>query len=224
MHVSRLRMARPSWRDPLVRTGTIAAGTIVVAGVGAQLVDYGVYDLRIRALDSNADGSLVELLASAALIGAAVGAWLLALRRTGRAAEIALAGALTLLALDRVLGLHEHVPHWRLTYLPILGGTALGLVVVARRDEGLSVTAMVGGLLLLGCSLFLHELGDWLAARLGAAPASWPYQLKVGLKHGTEAAGWVVVCLALGHGVAARQRGEPARRVPTRRARMQARG
>jgi hypothetical protein len=207
-----------------VRTGTIAAATIVVAAVGAQLLDYGVYDLRVRALDSNADGSLVELLTSAALLGAAVAAWLLARRRVGQAAEIAVAGGLTLLALDRVLGIHEHVPHWRLTYLPILGATALGLVVVARRDEGVAMTAMAGGLLLLGCSLFLHELGDWLAARLGAAPASWPYQLKVGLKHGTEAAGWVLVCLALCHGVAARQRGAPRRRLPTRRARIHARG
>jgi hypothetical protein len=197
MRLARQPLAGPSGRHRVVSIGTIAAGTIVVAGVAAQLVDYGVYDLSVRALDSNAEGSVVERVADAALLAASVGAWLLARQRARPAAEIALAGALTFLALDRLLGLHDHVAHWRLLYLPILAGTALGLLGVARRNDRVAVTLLVAGLLLLGCSLLLHELGDWLAARLGAAPNTWLFQLKVGLKHATEAAGWVLVALAL---------------------------
>jgi hypothetical protein len=220
----RHRMAGRSRSDTVTRVGAVAAAGIVVAGVAGQLTDYGLYHLRIRALDSASDGAIIGLVADAGLMGACAGAWLLALRRSPRAAEVALSSALTFLALDRVLGFHEHLSQWRLVYLPVLGATVLGLAVVGARLERVAVSVLVAGVLLLSFSLFLHELGEWLMTRLGAAPDSWLYQLKVGVKHGTEAAGWVLVALGLGHGARTRERTEPRRRVPTRRAGVPTRG
>jgi hypothetical protein len=156
-----------------------------------------------------------------ALVAACAAAWLLALRRSLRAPQVVLAALLTFLGLDAVLGLHEHVAHSRLVYLPILAATVLAIGVVAAAGlERVAVRVLIAGVLLLSASLVLHMLGEWLMARLGATPESSVYRLKVGLKHGTEAAGWVLVALSLGHGAIRRPRG----RGLTRRAGMPTRG
>jgi hypothetical protein len=185
---------------PVARIGAIAAATLVGAGVAAQLIDYGLYDLRIRALDSNAEGAILELLGDAALLGAAVAAWFLAMWAPRRAAKVALSVVLTFLAVDRLVGLHEHVPHWRVVYLPILVATLVGLAAVARDLKPAAVRLLIGGVVLLSASLVLHELGEWLMARLGAVPDGWVYQVKLAVKHGTEASGWLLVALGLAHG------------------------
>jgi hypothetical protein len=141
--------------------------------------------------------SSTELLGDVALIAAALAAWRLAVRHRGRRAPAALAVLLTFLALDHATGLHDRVPHWRLVYLPLLAATFLALVVVADGGSSAGRRLVLTGLVLLGGSLVLHEIGGWLIARAGAAPDGWVFQLKVGVKHGTEVAGWVLVALGL---------------------------
>ena len=80
------------------------------------------------------------------------------------------------------------------------------------------------GIALLAASLALHEIGGWLMDRLGVVPDSWAFQIKLALKHGTEAAGWFLV--ALGLATAWRSRGADGAqdaRVP-RRSRALVRG
>jgi hypothetical protein len=217
--------ARRVLSDRLARIGAVAALTLVVGGVVGQLVDYGVYDLRLRALDSARDGALAAVVTGAGLLAACAAAGALALAdRAARRSELALAGALAFLALDRLLGLHHHIREWRLVYLPVLAATLLALAVVGRGLGRGAVTVLIGAVCLLSFSLVLHGLGDWIMARLGEPADSWAFQLKVGLKHGTEAAGWVLVALALGDAARRRQRGARRRRAPAGRTGVPTRG
>jgi hypothetical protein len=47
--------------------------------------------------------------------------------------------------------------------------------------------------MLLLASLAIHVLGPSAVRALGWGPDSWAYQIKVGLKEGTELAGWVLL-------------------------------
>jgi len=192
--------ARGPAREPAARFGAFAAAALICAAVATQRVDYGVYDLRVRALDSNADGAILERLGDAALLAAAVAAAFLAAHPPRRATTVGLSLLLAFLAVDRLVGLHEEVSHWRVLYLPIVAATLLALAAVAGDLRPAGVRLLLGGILLLAFSFVLHELGAWLMVRLGAAPDGWAYQLKVGVKHGTEVAGWLLVALGIALG------------------------
>jgi hypothetical protein len=216
---------RPTVGDRLTKVGAAAAFTVVAAGVVSQLVDYGVYDLRIRLLNSANGEAVMNILVGAGLLAACAAALVVALaRRPVRRPDVALAVALGFLVLDRLLGVHHHVPRWRVVYLPILAGTLLALALVQLRLAREARALLVAAMLLLGFSLVLHELGDWLMARIGEAPHSWAYQLKVGLKHGMEAAGWILVAVVLGAAARARERGPRHHSAPTGRAGVRTRG
>jgi phage shock protein PspC (stress-responsive transcriptional regulator) len=196
----------------LTKVGVLATILIVLAGSAAQLINYGFFDQRIQALDSRSDGGVFGAIGDIALAAAAVSAWLVAARvRSERSVAGVLAGLLTFLAVDKAVRLHDHIPHWLAVYLPVLFGSFVCLVAVARDipgrprrrvDRGVGrvvVDRLIGvGLLLLIFSFLLHLFGERLLLVLGVSNTTGlAYQVKAVVKHGTEVAGWLLIALGL---------------------------
>jgi hypothetical protein len=118
------------------------------------------------------------------------------------AAEVALPALLTFLAADKTFRLHDHVPHWLVLYLPLLGAAFGCLVVVGRRLSPRCLRLIVAGLALLAGSFLVHLCGEWFLSAVGASPSTgWPVQVKAAVKHGSEVAGWLVIALGLAAGL-----------------------
>jgi hypothetical protein len=197
--------------DRFTRIGVVATILIALATSAAGLIDHGL-DLNVPVLDSASDGGVFGALVDVAVGAAAASAWLVVARaRSARSVATVLAVLLTFLAVDQVSGLHNHVPHWLAFYLPLLLASFVCLVAIARGLPGLPrvrtgqgaadavVERLVGvGLVVLVFSFFLHLFGERLLAGLDvASPAGWAYQVKAVVKHGTEAAGWLLIALGL---------------------------
>jgi hypothetical protein len=180
------------------------AGGALALVVTTHLVDFGVFDLRIRPLDSSYEWSWSHVAATGAFAaGAAIGAigWRRAAGR--RRAWLAGSALFGLLFVDNVTRFHAHVTAWPVIYAPLLGALFLAIVAVAWETElAPTVAAGVG---LLGASLAIHVFGHELVRALGWGPRSWPYEVKVALKEGTELAAWTLLVPALG-GLALRSR------------------
>jgi hypothetical protein len=87
--------------------------------------------------------------------------------------------------------LHTHIGFWPVLYAPLLVGLTAAVWRVARGTSEEAVIA--AGLLTLFASLAIHVLGPHVVHALGWGVDSWAYQVKVGLKEGTELGGWVLV-------------------------------
>lgn len=175
-----------------------AAALLALAVESAtHLVDFGVYDLRVKLMDSASEWSYSHLLATLAFaIGAAAG---LAGARAGarpRRAWIGVAALFALLLADNVTRVHNHVPHWPLVYAPILLGLSVCIITAARGTD-MAVLAWVG-LGTLAASLTIHVFGPGFLRLFGWGPQTWAYEIKVALKEGSELAGWVLLvpCVA----------------------------
>lgn len=171
----------------------IAALTIEIA---THLLDFGLWDLRVRLLDSGYEWSwshVVSTLAGAAgalaCVRAAVGG------PSRRRAWAVTASLLGVLVLDNVTRMHENVPAWPIVYGPIL--VALGLAII-QAVAGTSAARLAHvALALLAASLVIHVIGPHVVRLFGWDTTSWAYQVKVALKEGTELAGWVLLVPAL---------------------------
>jgi hypothetical protein len=197
--------------DRFTRLGVLVTIAVVVAGSAAELVNYGFFGRRIQALDAASDGGVFGAVGDIAIAAAAVSAWILAARVRSARSVAVLAGLLTFLAADQVTDLHDHISHWLAFYLPVLAATFAGLVAVARglsgrlqfrNDRGTGrpgTDRVIGtGLLLLAFSFLAHLSGERLLLELRAAsPTGLAYQIKAVVKHGTEAAGWLLIALGL---------------------------
>jgi hypothetical protein len=189
-----------------VRTGVAAIVVIVAAGSAAQLIDFGFYDLRIAALNSAADGGVFGVVGDLSLSAAALAAWLVLVRTRDQAATtIVLPPLLTFLAVDKTMHLHDHIPHWLVLYLPLLGVTFAVLASVARRLPVPESRLIWTGLVLLAASFVLHQYGERLLQVFDASVTGWAYQIKAVVKHGAEVAGWLLVALGLGAGTRGRR-------------------
>jgi hypothetical protein len=197
--------------DRFTRIGVIATILIVLAASAAEFIAHGL-DLNIPVLDSASDGGVFGALVDVSVGAAAASAWLVAARaRSAGSVATVLAVLLTFLAVDQLTGLHDHVPHWLAYYLPLLLVSFVCLVAIARGLPGLPRVRtgqgaadavverlVVAGLVVLVFSFLLHLFGERLLAGLGASsPAGWAYQVKAVVKHGTEAAGWLLISLGL---------------------------
>jgi hypothetical protein len=99
-----------------------------------------------------------------------------------------------------VLGTHhlgESLPHWQLLLLPPLGLTLVLLWRAAAELDSLTGRVLRSGCVLLVIAFGLHVFGALVLKRLGVAVDSWPYQVKVALKEGSELSGWLVIASAL---------------------------
>jgi hypothetical protein len=186
------RGEKPRARQAPLRPWLVGAGVVVAVELTTHLVDFGAEDLRIRLLDSAYEWSWSHLVATAAFATAAVLGFAGAHRSAGhRGAWRAIGGLFAFFFVDNVTRLHEHFAHWPAVYAPLLGMLMLSLAVVARDSDQQRI--VVGALTLLLASLAIHVLGPSAVRALGWGPDSWAYQIKVGLKEGSELAGWVLL-------------------------------
>jgi hypothetical protein len=170
----------------------------VLAGTAAQLIGYGFFHGRVPALDSASDGGLFGLVGDISIAAATVAAWMVLLRmRPVGLAMVVLPPLLTFLTVDKVVRLHDQIPHWLLFYLPVLAVAFFAVVAVARRLSPRCVRLTAIGLALLIGSFGLHQYGEWLLYHLGGSDTGWLVQVKAVVKHGLEVAGWFLVALGL---------------------------
>jgi hypothetical protein len=173
----------------------LAAAALVMA---TQLLDFGAWNLRVRALDASYEWSWSHVASTTCI---AVGTVLCAAgatragaggrRRAWRAAAVLMA----VLLADNVTRLHEHVPHWPVVYAPIVVGLGVAMAAVAAGRRGARLVHAAVALLCL--SLVIHVAGPKAVSALGWSPTSLAFQVKVALKEGTELAGWVLLLAGL---------------------------
>jgi hypothetical protein len=108
---------------------------------------------------------------------------------------------LTFLTVDKVVRLHDHIPHWLVFYLPVLAATFVAAAAVARGLSPRCVRLAATGLALLIGSFALHQYGEWLLYHLGGSDTGWLFQVKAVVKHGLEVAGWLLIALGLAVGL-----------------------
>jgi hypothetical protein len=164
---------------------------------GGQLIDFGLFHLNLRIIDSNHHKSVfgaASLIAQAAAAGAIV---LRAARPSPvRLAWILLGGLVALLVVIRAL-LKYHL--WLL-----LGPVAVIFVLLCwlvSRDPRAVQMIVLRSLILLVCSFALHVVGP--TADTGHwGERSWIFQLIAIIKHGAELAGWILMATGMLAGAA----------------------
>jgi len=167
--------------------------------VVTNLVDFEADEERIGLLNANLASSWSHrATAGALLLGgglAAFRAWHAPRRRRWWGAT---AAALVFLFVVEVSPAHvqvDRLSYGKLIYVPLL---ACLVVCVLRLVEGSEqVTEMRVALAALAGSYAIHVLGPDAVRALGWGTDSWAYQVKVGLKEGTELSGWLLLVLAL---------------------------
>jgi hypothetical protein len=188
--------------DRLLAIGVGATIALAAAGAAAQFIGYGAYGMGIRWLDSSADGGLFGAIGDAALATAAIASCVMLARTHRRSvATIALPPLLIFLAVDKVVRLHDEVPHWPVLYLPLLGAAGAALLGVATRLPVRERRLVRLGVALLTASFLVHLVGEPLVRELGASPGGLPYQLKAVGKHSAELAGWLLCAVGMAVGV-----------------------
>jgi hypothetical protein len=189
----------PPAGDRMTRTivvGLLVTFTLVALQAVSQLIDFSVFNLRLRAFNSDKHDSvfgLASLLAQMAVAAASV--WRGRRVERHRRAWFALGALVTGLVLVR-------------------GLTAFNAAVVAAplacvfwlvcwltwRDRGAVRAVVWAGLILMVISLVLHKVG--LAADASnASDYTWAYQLTGVVKHGCELAGWMLVATGIAAGL-----------------------
>lgn len=178
--------------------GVIAGGLLVTAAVvsgqaASQWIDFRVFHLGLRLLDSNHHASIfggLSLLAQACAVAAII---LHGCRSDGnRLLWLLLGVVVAVLLVMRVFTAYEPA-----TIIP-------GVVVIVAllgwltSHEPVAVRLVIAAsIALLGCSFVLHSVGlqsDAAAPQLNDALA---YQLTGIVKHGSELAGWMLLATGL---------------------------
>jgi hypothetical protein len=176
------------------RTVTVVVAALALGVVlGAHLLNFGAWGGRYGLLDAADEWSLSHILATLAFAAGAVICTLYAVAAAGPRREWAFSAVIfALLLADNLTRLHEHLAAWPALYAPLLGALCITLLrATASRPAAIVVRA---GIALLAASLVVHVLGHEVVERvMGWGPEAWGYQIKVGLKEGTELAGWALL-------------------------------
>lgn len=175
------------------------AGIAGLAVILTNMIDFEADDLRVRVLNANLDSSWSHRATAGILAAGAVIALRTAWRTVrGRMLWGATAAMMILLFVVEISPLHvqvDRLSYGKLIYLPLL----VGLVgCVCGLSAGSPLVALVrAGLAALVVSYGVHLFGAHVVNALGWGAGTWVYQLKVGVKEGTELGGWLLLVLAL---------------------------
>jgi hypothetical protein len=170
----------------------VLAGIAAALVVATNLIDFGADHEHVRILDAAAEWSWSHILATVAFAAGSLAGGLGA--RAGgsrRGAWQAIGLLFGVLLLDNVTRLHTHISFWPALYAPLLLGLSVAIWRVARGTR--ESVFVLAGLATLFVSLGIHVLGPHIVHAFGWGTGSWAYQVKVGLKEGTELAGWTLV-------------------------------
>jgi hypothetical protein len=177
------------------------AGLFVLAAAGfvavlvTHLIDFGSEHLRITVLDAGSSSSwshgVIAAMLAAATAVAVVGAWR---SETHPTLWGVAAGILGFLTVDELSSLHAQIDQisWgKAIYAPILLALAVCLWMVDDRSS--QAFALRAGLATLFVSFAIHLFGPHVVHALGWGDNTWADQIKIGLKQGTELAGWLLI-------------------------------
>lgn len=168
----------------------MAAGAVAIAATTAQLIDFGVYDQRLQALNMMTHTSVFGIVSLVALAVAAVASLAAAVR--GRERRFALLSGLLAVLLALRIAQPSHV---LLLALPVSTGALLLLWTAA--PSGAARRVLRDGCIVLVVAFVAHGVGAAIVSWLGLGPQTWAYQLKALIKHSGELAGWILVAAAL---------------------------
>jgi uncharacterized membrane protein YfbV (UPF0208 family) len=176
----------------VIRAGLLLTLAAVIAQAAAQSIDFGVYSLRVTALDSNVHGSIFGVISIVAQ-GASAVAMVVRARTASQprvwALLAAVVGALTVVRI---------VTSYNAAVLIVPVAVVFVLVWQLTADDPVEARMVVrAGLLLLVFSFVVHAVGPKLVTALGYSVNSWPYEIKSMLKHGSEMAGWMLLAVGL---------------------------
>jgi hypothetical protein len=178
--------------DRVVTAAIRLAAVLALALAVAQFVDYGVFDLRIRALNSNTHASVfgaVSLIVNLAAVSLAIS---LAARVRSRALLL-LAGALAVMLALRV----TKAPHIVVVSLPFTGTALLILWRQAGQAAQRERRAIRAGCSFLVLSFAIHASELISRAPFALDADSWAYQVRCVFKHDAELAGWILISAGL---------------------------
>jgi hypothetical protein len=180
----------------VTRVAVLGVALLVMAAMAAHLIDFGVYDLRVRAMNAGLGTSLVARVGPAALL-LALGASIVLARSSRRVSIRALPFTLAIVLLLATQHLGESIPYWQLLLLPPLGLTLAVLWHVAANLSPSTGRVLRTGCVLLVIAFGLHVFGAPILRHLGFGVDTWPYQVKVAFKEGAEISGWMLIAVGM---------------------------
>jgi hypothetical protein len=206
--------------NPPIAGAVLAAIVLSAANAVAQSIDFGVFDLRFQALNSNTHASIfgiVSLIACALTVVASV----IFAKKTQRLSGAVLSCMLAVLLVLRIW----NPPNVLMLALPF---TAITLVMLWRVATGGTRGIVRGGCLLLVASFVIHAAETKTFGLIVLNPDSWAYQIRCVVKHDAELSGWILIAVGLlylalerrppseiEHGAWKRERSQPTNRPVT---------
>ena len=180
----------------VILIGLLVTIAMVAVQAASQVLDFSVFDLRIRALNSDKHDSVfgvASLLAQMAVAAASV--W------RGNRVERHRWAWFGLGALVAGLVLIRGLTTFNASALALpLACVLLLLCWLTWRDPGAARAVVWAGLMLMVTSLLLHKVG--LAADSStASDYTWAYQITGMVKHGAELAGWMLLTTGIIAGI-----------------------
>ena len=184
----RARQLANAGRGKASRPGLLVTAGLVALQAASQVIDFSVFDLRLRALNADKHDSvfgIASLLAQAAVSGASL--W------RGSRYERHRWGWLALGALVAMLVIVRGLFTFNAAVLAVPLAYVLGLLCwLTWRDDRVARAVVWAGLVLMATSLLLHKVGLEADTSL-ASDYTWAYQITGVVKHGAELAGWMLV-------------------------------
>lgn len=192
-------LSRRTREAALARASLGVAATAFAAVLVSHLIDFGADDLRVALFNAESDGSWSHVLTAVVVVGATL-ITLAGARRVARHASLwtISAAILAFISVDEISSLHARIDamSWgKLVYAPILA--VLCVCLWRLSDRTARSLTLRAGIVTLIVSFGIHVFGPHIVSALGFSQDSWLYQIKVGLKQGTESAGWILVLLGL---------------------------
>lgn len=180
----------------IIVIGLLVTVALVALQAVTQAIDFSVFNLQIRAFNSDKRDSvfgLASLLAQAAVAAACV--W------RGRQVERRRRAWFALGALVGALVIIRGLTTFNATALAVPLVCVFWLLCwLTWRDRGAARAVVWAGLILMGTSLLLHKVGPAADAST-ASDYTWAYQLTSMVKHGAELAGWMLLATGIAAGI-----------------------
>jgi hypothetical protein len=180
----------------VTRVAVLGVALVVMTAMAAHLIDFGVYDLRVRAMNASLGTSPVAWVGPAALL-LALGASIVLARGSPRWSIRALPFALAIVLVLASHHLGESIPYWQVLLLPPLGLILAVLWQVAANLYPSNGRVLRAGCLLLMIAFGLHVFGAPVLRQIGFGVDTWPYQVKVAFKEGAEISGWMLIAVGM---------------------------
>ena len=185
----------------VIVVGLLATIALVTLQAMSQVIDFGVFNLRIRALNSDKHDSLFGLVSLLAQMGVAAASVWRGNRVDGRRRWwFALGALIGVLVIVRGLTTFNA----KALALP-LACVFLLVCWLTWRDPRPARAVVWAGLILMATSLLLHKVG-LSADDSTASDYTWAYQITSMVKHGAELAGWMLLATGIAAGFEGRAR------------------